>query len=52
MKWIEHDKYHHSSGKWIIGVYLNGEKVKYGLSNGNKHIGYFDSLDEAKANAK
>ena len=52
MKWIEHDKYHHSSGNWIIGVYINDEKVKYGLSNGNKHIGYFDSLDEAKANAK
>jgi hypothetical protein len=51
MKWIEHDNYHHSSGNWVIGVYINDEKVKYGLSYGNKHIGYFYNLDEAKLKA-
>jgi hypothetical protein len=52
MKWKNVDNYHITSGSWTIGVYFNGDKVKYGLSNGNKNLGYFDSLDEAKANAK
>ena len=52
MKWIEKDKYHISSGTWTIAKYFSPSGVKYGLSQRNKNIGYFNSVDEAKRKAK
>jgi len=52
MKWIEQDNYHISSGSWTIAKYYSATGVKYGLSQRNKNLGYYDTLEEAKRNAK
>ncbi len=52
MKWIEQDKYHISSGAWTIAKYFSPNGIKYGLSHRNKNLGYYDTLEAAKRNAK
>jgi hypothetical protein len=52
MKWIEQDKYHISSGSWTIAKYYSATGVKYGLSQRNKNLGYYDTLEEAKQRAE
>jgi hypothetical protein len=52
MKWVEQDKYHISSGSWIIAKYFSATGVKYGLSKNNKNLGYYYTAEEAKRNAK
>lgn len=49
MKWIEKDKYHITSGSWTIAKYFSSTGVKYGLSQNNKNLGYFDTLEQAKS---
>ena len=52
MLWKEIDKYHITSGAWTIAKYFSPTKVKYGLSKMNKNLGYYDTLEKAKRNAK
>lgn len=52
MKWKNEDNYHISSGTWIIAKYFSPTGIKYGLSQRNKNLGYYDTLEEAKRNAK
>jgi hypothetical protein len=52
MKWLEQDKYHISSGAWTIAKYFSPTGIKYGLSQRNKNLGYYDTLEAAKRNAK
>lgn len=52
MKWLEQDKYHISFGAWTIAKYFSPNGIKYGLSKMNKNFGYYDTLEEAKRNAK
>ena len=52
MQWKEIDKYHITSGSWTIAKYFSPIGIKYGLSQYNKNLGYFDTLEEAKRNAK
>lgn len=52
MDWLKVNKYHIKSGDFIIAKYFSSIKVRYGLSHGNKSIGYFDSIDEAKKKAE
>jgi hypothetical protein len=52
MKWKNEDKYHISSGSWTIAKYFSPAGVKYGLSKMNKNLGYYDTLEKAKRNAK
>ena len=52
MKWTEQDKYHISSGAWTIAKYFSPNGVKHGLSKMNKNLGYYDTLEKAKRNAK
>lgn len=52
MQWKEIDKYHISSGSWTIAKYFSPTGIKYGLSQRNKNLGYYNTLEEAKRNAK
>lgn len=52
MKWKNEDNYHISSGIWIIAKYFSPNGIKYGLSKMNKNLGYYDTLEKAKRNAK
>jgi hypothetical protein len=52
MQWKEIDKYHITSGSWTIATYYSDTGIKYGLSKLNKNLGYYDTLEEAKRNAK
>ena len=52
MRWNKVDKYHITSGLWTIAKYFSHDKVKYGLSKGNKNLGYYDTAEEAKRKAK
>lgn len=52
MLWKEIDKYHISSGNWTIAKYFSPNGIKYGLSKMNKNLGYYDTLEKAKRNAK
>jgi hypothetical protein len=52
MQWKEIDKYHFTSGSWTVATYFSPTGVKYGLSQRNKNLGYFDTLEAAKAKAK
>jgi hypothetical protein len=52
MKWKNEDKYHISSGSWTIAKYFSATGVKYGLSKNNKNLGYYNTAEEAKRNAK
>lgn len=52
MKWKNEDKYHISSGSWTIAKYFSPNGIKYGLSKLNKNLGYYDTLEAAKAKAK
>jgi hypothetical protein len=52
MKWIKKDKYHITSGNWIIAKYFSPIGIKYGLSHNNKNLGYYDTLEAAKRKAK
>jgi hypothetical protein len=52
MKWLNKDKYHITSGAWIIAKYFSPNGVKYGLSKDNINLGYFKTLEEAKDKAK
>ena len=52
MRWVDQDKYHISSGSWTIAKYYSATGIKYGLSQRNKNLGYFDTLEAAKAKAK
>jgi hypothetical protein len=49
MKWKNVDNYHITSGSWTIAKYFSPTGVKYGLSQNNKNLGYFDTLEEAKS---
>ena len=51
MKWINQDRYHEKYGPWIIATYFSRDKVRFGLSNGNKSYGFFESKDDAKIEA-
>ena len=52
MQWNEIDKYHITSGSWTIAKYFSPTGIKYGLSKMNKNLGYYDTLEQAKRNAK
>ena len=52
MQWKEIDKYHITSGIWTIAKYFSPTGIKYGLSKGNKNLGYYDTAEEAKRKAK
>lgn len=47
--WKPIDKYHLRNGDWTISKMKLANGAKYGLWQGNKNNGYFDSADEAKA---
>jgi len=51
MKWLNLDKYCEKSGEYFIATYFSHSKVKFGLSVGNKNLGYFDSKEDAKKEA-
>jgi DNA-dependent RNA polymerase auxiliary subunit epsilon len=52
MVWHNVDRYQIKCGQFIIAKYFSGSNVRYGLSNNNKNIGYYDSIDEAKIAAE
>jgi hypothetical protein len=52
MDWLKVNKYHIRSGEFIIAKFFSRENVQYGLTHGNKSIGYFRTLAEAKENAE
>ncbi len=52
MKWIKLSEYCIKSGDYLIAKFINNGAVKYGLSYQYKHIAYFASADEAKAQVK
>jgi hypothetical protein len=52
MDWLKVNKYHIKSGEFIIAKFFSRETVQYGLTHGNKSIGYFKTLDEAKKKAR
>jgi len=51
MKWSKVSNYCIKSGDYLIAKFINNGAVKYGLSYQDKHIAYFASADEAKAQA-
>ena len=48
MIWHSLDRYQTKCGLFIIAKYFSADKIRYGLSNGNKQLGYYDTIDEAK----
>lgn len=51
MQWKLLDNYCDKSGEYFIATYFSANKVKFGLSVGNKNLGYFDSKEDAKKEA-
>ena len=49
--WIKLSDYCIKSGDYLIAKFINNGAVKYGLSYQDKHIDYFNTADEAKAQA-
>jgi hypothetical protein len=52
MIWTKLSEYCIKSGDWTIAKYYSANGIKYGLSKLNKNLGYFDTLEKAKAKAK
>jgi DNA-dependent RNA polymerase auxiliary subunit epsilon len=52
MQWTKVDKYQIKCGTFLISKYFSRDNVRYGLSNNNKNIGYYDSIDDAKLAAE
>jgi hypothetical protein len=48
MLWHKVDRYQIKCGPFIIAKYFSGSNVRYGLSNANKQLGYYNTIDEAK----
>jgi hypothetical protein len=49
MLWHNVDRYQIKCGTFIIAKYFSGKNIRYGLSNGSKQLGYYDTIDEAKS---
>jgi hypothetical protein len=52
MVWHNVDRYQIECGTFLIAKYFSRDKIRYGLSNKNKNLGYYDSIDEAKIAAE